>query len=103
MDKFNLDVSLVARVGGHSAPRTYPDPHLCFDSDGEEDCSSSDRVMEHPTPHTRAVARGLYQGRCCVVSLCSVSPMVIHTTVFGRASIIHTTVFGRASMFFLEL
>ena len=56
--------------------------------------------MEHPTPHTRAVARGLYQGRCCVVSLCSVSPMVIHTTVFGRASIIHTTVFGRASMFF---
>ena len=42
--------------------------------------------MEHPTPHTRAVARGLYQGRCCVVSLCSVSPMVIHTTVFGRAS-----------------
>ena len=50
--------------------------------------------------HTRAVARGLYQGRCCVVSLCSVSPMVIHTTVFGRASIIHTTVFGRASIFF---
>ena len=38
MDKFNLDVSLVARVGGHSAPRTYRDPHLCFDSDGEEDC-----------------------------------------------------------------
>ena len=34
MDKFNLDVSLVARVGGHSAPRTYRDPHLCFDSDG---------------------------------------------------------------------
>ena len=33
MDKFNLDVSLVARVGGHSAPRTYRDPHLCFDSD----------------------------------------------------------------------
>ena len=33
MDKFNLDVSL-----GHSAPRTYRDPHLCFDSDGEEDC-----------------------------------------------------------------
>ena len=29
---------LVARVGGHSAPRTYRDPHLCFDSDGEEDC-----------------------------------------------------------------
>ena len=54
--------------------------------------------MEHPTSHTRAVARGLYQGRCCVVSLCSVSPMVIHTTVFGRASIIHTTVFGRASI-----
>ena len=37
MDKFNLDVSLVARVGGYSAPRTYRDPHLCFDSDGEED------------------------------------------------------------------
>ena len=37
---FNLDVSLVARVGGHSAPRTYRDPHLCFDSDGEEDCRS---------------------------------------------------------------
>ena len=55
------------------------------------------------TPHTRAVARGLYHGRCCVVSLCSVSPMVVHTTVFGSASIIHTTVFGRASMFFLEL
>ena len=38
MDKFNLDVSLVARLGGHSAPRTYHDHHLCFDSDGEEDC-----------------------------------------------------------------
>ena len=38
MHKFNLDVSLVARLGGHSAPRTYRDPHLCFDSDGEEDC-----------------------------------------------------------------
>ena len=38
MDKFNLDVSLVARLGGHSAPRTYRDHHLCFDSDGEEDC-----------------------------------------------------------------
>ena len=38
MDKFNLDVSLVARLGGHSAHRTYRDPHLCFDSDGEEDC-----------------------------------------------------------------
>ena len=38
MDKFNLDVSLVAHVGGHSALRTYRDPHLCFDSDGEEDC-----------------------------------------------------------------
>ena len=38
MDKFNLDVSLVARVGGHSAPRTYRDPLLCIDSDGEEDC-----------------------------------------------------------------
>ena len=38
MDKFNLGVSLVARVGGHLAPRTYRDPHLCFDSDGEEDC-----------------------------------------------------------------
>ena len=33
MDKFNLDVSLVARVGGHSALRTYRDPHLCFDSE----------------------------------------------------------------------
>ena len=92
MDKFNLDVSLVARVGGHSAPRTYRNPHLCFDSDGEEDCRKvrqgendhqstgdgvdhewwcvsagcdtvggsrqRDRVMEHPAPHTRAVARG---------------------------------------------
>ena len=38
MDKFNLDVSLVARLGGHSAPRTYRDHHPCFDSDGEEDC-----------------------------------------------------------------
>ena len=38
MDKFNLDVSLVARLGGHSAPRTYRDHHLCFDSDGGEDC-----------------------------------------------------------------
>ena len=28
--------------------------------------------------------------------------MVIHTTVFGMASIIHTTVFGRASISFLE-
>ena len=31
MDKFNLDVSLVARLCGHSAPRTYRDHHLCFD------------------------------------------------------------------------
>ena len=36
--KFNLDVSLVARLGGHSAPRTHRDHHLCFDSDGGEDC-----------------------------------------------------------------
>ena len=25
MDKFNLDLSLVARLGGHSAPRTHRD------------------------------------------------------------------------------
>ena len=42
MDKFNLDLSLVARLGGHSAPRTHQregafpwrDHHLCLDSDG---------------------------------------------------------------------
>ena len=30
MDKFNLDVSLVARLGGHSAPRTYRDHHYAL-------------------------------------------------------------------------
>ena len=38
MDKFNLDVSLVAHVGGNSAPRTHRDTHLHFDSDGEKGC-----------------------------------------------------------------
>ena len=51
MDKFNLDVSLVARLGGHSAPRSYRDPHLCFDSDGEEDCRKV-RQGENDHPST---------------------------------------------------
>ena len=46
MDKFNLDVSLVARVDGHSAPLTYRDPHLCFDSDDKARMITKARVTE---------------------------------------------------------
>ena len=39
--------------------------------------------MEHPTPHTRAVALGLYQGRCCVVSLCFARELLLHVSQFS--------------------
>ena len=98
MDKFNLDVSLVARVGGHSAPRTYRDPHPCFDSDGEEDKA---RMI------TKArVTELIMSGGACLMNVWISARRNgdedegVFDTVFGRASIVHTTVFGRASVFF---
>ena len=52
MDKFNLDLSLVARLGGHLALQNPPrqgafsgrDLHLCLDSDGREDCGELDKA-----------------------------------------------------------
>ena len=66
MDKFNLDVSLVARVGGHSAPRTYRDPHLCSDSDGEEDCR---KVRQSENDH-QSTGDGVVHEWWCVFDEC---------------------------------
>ena len=57
MDKFNLDVSLVARLGGHAAPRTHRDHHLCFDSDGGEDCR---KVQQGENDH-QSTGDGVHQ------------------------------------------
>ena len=66
MDKFNLDVSLVARLGGHSAPRTYRDHHLCFDSDGEEDCK---KVRQGESDH-QSTGDGVDHEWWCVFDEC---------------------------------
>ena len=66
MDKFNLDVSLVARLGGHSAPRTFRDHHLCFDSDGEEDCR---KVRQGENDH-QSTGDGVDHERWCVFDEC---------------------------------
>ena len=57
MDKFNLDLSLVARLGSHSAPRNpsrqgaFPrhDHHLCPDSDGGESCQKDRQGEDQST------------------------------------------------------
>ena len=66
MDKFNLDVSLVARPGGHSAPRTYRDPHLCFDSDGEEDCR---KVRQGEIVTKAQVTELIMSGGACLMNV----------------------------------
>ena len=71
MDKFNLDVSLVARVGGHSALRTYRDPHLCFDSDGEEHCR---KVRQGENDH-QSTGDGVDHEWWCVFDECMRRPL----------------------------
>ena len=62
--------------------------------------NKSDRVTEHPTPHTRAVALGLYQGRCCVVSLCSARELLQHVSQFSWDKIVEpSTTCGTAVLF----
>ena len=61
--------------------------------------------MEHPTPHTRAVTRGLYQGRCCVVSFVfRVAHGHTHHRVWKGEHHTHHRVWkGEHVFFFLEL
>ena len=57
MDKSNLDLSLVARLGSHSAPRNPSgqgavprhDHHLCPDSDGGESCRKDQQSEDQST------------------------------------------------------
>ena len=77
MDKSNLDLSRVARLGSHSAPRNPSrqgafarhDHHLCRDSDGGESCQK-DRQGEdryQSTCYTRSIFSVLVSGH---FSLC---------------------------------
>ena len=62
------------------------------------------RVMEHPAPHTRAVALGLYQGRCCVVSLCSARELPLHVSQFSWNKLLSRlyNMWYRCALCFLE-
>ena len=46
------------------------------------------QLLRHPTPHTRAVALGLYQGRRCVVPLCFARELLLHVSQFSWNKIV---------------